>query len=318
MGYTSTRTSISGMHKGRRRPRVFLRTRSNYGNNSCRDKTIVESTCSQQEQVDSLSLDSISNLHFDSDILLNTHHLSNKYRPKLFRDIVGHEIAVQAISKAVEKKKVGSLYLFHGPSGSGKTSTARLFAMALNCESASLSKPCWSCKGCSRSLSIMELFSQGRTAAYQRIKTLLESQAIPGFKVLIIELEECHSFGAKAWDELLGMVERGYTSKVVFVLIAIDMGMVPPNISSRCQKFCFSKLNNEEIRQKLTKIVACEDIRIENEALKLIAAKARGSLREAENLMDQLALLESTITSSMVLALVSVLSSCFSASFVGW
>ncbi|KAI7980424.1 Protein STICHEL [Camellia lanceoleosa] len=121
-----------------------------------------------------------------------------------------------------------------------------------------------------------------------------------GFKVLIIK--ECHSFNAEAWDELLGMVEREHGCRVVFVLITVDANMVPTNISSRCQKFCFPKLKKEEMTLKLAKIVACEGIRIDKE--EAIIAKAKGSLREAANLLDQLALLGSTITSSMVQQLV--------------
>ncbi|CAL5383247.1 unnamed protein product [Camellia sinensis] len=333
----------------RRRRKVFRITSSRRSNNNGRNKqktvTETESSCrlhqeqqqeegqdlsskeeEEEEEEDEealtsreeiypilLSQDKVCRgLRFDSalqtkaDVLL----LSHKYQPKLFQDITGHEFTVKAISKAIEKTKIARLYLFHGPNGTGKTSTARIFAMALNCESTSLikPKPCWSCRGCSRSLYIMELCSGSRIAGFERIKTLLQStsftQAIPGFKVLIIK--ECHSFNAEAWDELLGMVERGHGSRVVFVLITVDANMVPTNISSRCQKFCFPKLKKEEMTLKLAKIVACEGIRIDKEALKLIIAKAEGSLREAENLLDQLALLGSTITSSMVQQLVGL------------
>ncbi|KAF5956144.1 hypothetical protein HYC85_009000 [Camellia sinensis] len=347
MGCSTVPLQWSRMHEGirRRRRKVFCITSSRRSNNNGRNKqktvTETESSCrlhqeqqqeegqdlsSKEEEEDEealtsreeiypilLSQDKVCRgLRFDSalqtktDVLL----LSHKYQPKLFQDITGHEFTVKAISKAIEKTKIARLYLFHGPNGTGKTSTARIFAMALNCESTSLikPKPCWSCRGCSRSLYIMELCSGSRIAGFERIKTLLQStsftQAIPGFKVLIIK--ECHSFNAEAWDELLGMVERGHGSRVVFVLITVDANMVPTNISSRCQKFCFPKLKKEEMTLKLAKIVACEGIRIDKEALKLIIAKAEGSLREAENLLDQLALLGSTITSSMVQQLVGL------------
>ena len=152
----------------------------------------------------------------------------------------------------------------------------------------------------------MGLCSGSRIPGFERIKTLLHStsftQAIPGFKVLIIK--DCHSFNAEAWGELLAIVDQERGSKVVFVLITTDASIVPINISSRCQKFCFPKLKDEEIAQKLAKILACEGVRIEKEALKLITTKAEGSLKEAEHLLDQLVLLGSIITSSMVQQLV--------------
>ncbi|CAK9183422.1 unnamed protein product [Ilex paraguariensis] len=272
---------------------------------------VFSSEVISKEENDRKNWDS-RNLSFNSayqskgKILLKT-SLSLKYQPKLFQDIAGHEIIVKAMNSAVEKKQFAPLYLFHGPSGTGKTSTARIFAMAINCESTSPTKPCWSCRGCSRSLYIMELCSGSRTTGFERIKTLFHdtssfNQAVPVFKVLIIE--ECHSFTGKAWDELLGMVERSSGSTVIFVLITTDANKVPKNMSSRCQKFCFPKLKDKDIALKLTKIAAREDIGIEREALKLIIAKSEGSLREAENILDQLALLGSTISSSMVQQLV--------------
>ncbi|KAK9270945.1 hypothetical protein L1049_026533 [Liquidambar formosana] len=236
----------------------------------------------------------------------STTSISHKYQPKLFQDIAGHEIIIKAISNAVQKEQVAHLYLFYGPSGTGKTSTAIIFTMALNCESTSHDKPCWSCRGCSRSLSIMELCYGSRNTGFKRIRTLLQStsftQAVPGFKVLIIE--ECHSLTAEAWDEILGIVEGVYGSSVIFVLITVDANKVPRTISSRCQKFFFPKLQDIDITLRLARIVALEDIAIEREALKLIVAKADGSLREAENILDQLALLGPRITSSMVQQLV--------------
>ncbi|GFY86354.1 hypothetical protein Acr_04g0010920 [Actinidia rufa] len=198
-------------------------------------------------------------LHSEVDILLNT-NISHKYQPKLFQDIAGHEIAIKAISKSIEKKKLARLYLFHGSNGTGKTSTTRIFTMALNCQSTSHTKACWSCRGCSRSLYVMGFCSGSRIPGLERIKTLLHStsftQAIPGFKVLIIK--DCHYFNAEAWSELLGITDQERGSKVVFVLVTTDASIVPINISSRCHKFCFLKLKDEEITHKLAKILSCE------------------------------------------------------------
>ncbi|KAF2311974.1 hypothetical protein GH714_027643 [Hevea brasiliensis] len=234
--------------------------------------------------------------------------LSHKYQPKSFQQVVGHEINIKVIFNAVQRNKVAQLYLFHGPSGTGKTSTARIFAMALHCESTSLDKPCWTCRGCCRSLYMMDLCSGSRTTGFLRISTLLQctsfAQAVPGFKVFIIE--ESHSLTAEAWDELLGILENTYSATLIFVLIAEDANMIPECISSKCQKFCFPRLNNMDVTLKLARIVAEEAITIEKDAVKLIVAKAEGSLKEAEHILDQLTLLGPRITSSMVQQLVGV------------
>lgn len=236
--------------------------------------------------------------------------LLEKHQPKTFQDIVGNDLTIKAIFNAVEKKKIAPLYLFHGPSGTGKSSMARIFAMALNCELSTgngKSKPCWRCRGCSRSFCVTGLCSGSRLTGFERIRTLIQStsftQAIPGYKVLIIE--ECHLLTVEASDELLGILEGTSGSNLVFVLITSDADMVPRNISSRCHKFCFQKLRDTDIVLKLMRIVSQEDLAIDMESVELIVSKADGSLREAETILDQLALVGSRITSSIVQQLVS-------------
>ncbi|XP_031406284.1 protein STICHEL-like 2 isoform X5 [Punica granatum] len=235
--------------------------------------------------------------------------LSLKYQPKVFEDIVGHEIIVKAIATAIQRKRISSLYLFHGPSGTGKSSTARILAMALNCESNSPTRPCWSCRGCSRSLCVMEMCSGSRFPGFEKAKTLIQStsftQALPGLKVFI--LEECHLLTVEAWDELLSIAEGPNGSTIVFVLITMGAEGLPSSISSRCQKYCFLKLRDEDIKRKLTRIAIGEGIRLEREALELIIAKAEGSLTEAENILDQLTLLDRRITTSMVQQIVHLI-----------
>lgn len=241
----------------------------------------------------------------ETESITSTTSLGNKYQPRLFQEIVGQNIVVQTLSNAVQKKKIAPLYLFHGPNGTGKTSAATVFAMALNCESTNC-KPCCSCKGCSRSLYTMKLCSGNRISGFENIKTLLRNtsfaQAIPGLKVFIIE--ECHLLTLEAWDEVKTLLEA---SNLVFLLIThVDVNFINRNITSRCQKFYFTKLNGDDVTKKLSRIVANERMMIEEEALKLIVAKSQGSLRDAENILDQLALLGPTINTSAVQQLVRI------------
>ncbi|KAI3931851.1 hypothetical protein MKW98_012261 [Papaver atlanticum] len=234
--------------------------------------------------------------------------LSKKYQPKLFEDVVGHEIIVKALSSAVRNDNITPLYLFHGPSGTGKTSVARIFAMALNCESTSCAKPCWNCRCCSRSLYIMDLCTGNRTTGFQRIRTLLQStifiKTVSGFKVFIIE--ECRTLLADAWEEILDVAETGDSTNIVFIMITENVSTMPKALLSRCQKFCFSNLKDMDINLKLARIVAREKIGIERDAMKLVISKAQGSIREAENILDQLILLGSKITTSMVQQIVGL------------
>lgn len=248
--------------------------------------------------------------------------LSNKYRPKTFEDIIGHEINVKALSSAIHNDMVAPLYLFHGPSGTGKTSTATIFAMASNCESsasaAASAWPCWSCIGCSTSIYINELFCSpgsrggGGQGGVERIKTLLlQSTALArAFKVKVFVIVE--EEGCLAWDQLPSIVDYcHHDGSVVLVMVTSSNegmgasgGAVPKAVSSRCQKFSFPKLKDTDVILKLARIAAEEGIRIDSDALGLIAAKADGSMREAENILEQMSLLGSTITSSMVQQLV--------------
>lgn len=234
--------------------------------------------------------------------------LSHEYQPKVFEELIGHEMIVKALTNAIQSRRISPLYLFHGPGGTGKTSAAKIFGIALNCESTSPSKPCRSCMGCSRSLYTAELCSGNRTSGFANIKTLLQStafkQTFPGFKVFIID--ECHSLSDDSWGELLDIIEREKgRGSLVFIVIAEDVNTVPRAVSSRCQKFSFAKLKDTDIVLKLARIVAREGIESRNDALKLIAKKVEGDLREAESLLDQLALLGQTITAPMVQQLVS-------------
>ncbi|KAI4388539.1 hypothetical protein MLD38_000859 [Melastoma candidum] len=219
--------------------------------------------------------------------------LSLKYQPKCFRDIVGHETIIRSMSNTIQKKKAVSLYMFHGPIGTGKSSTARVLTMALNCEADPDSRPCWNCRECLRSLYVMDKCSGSRSSGFEKIKTLIHSTSfthtLVKYKDFIIE--ECHLLTPEAWNELLGIIERSHSSSVIFILITMDVVVLPVTVSS---------LKDSDTKNKLERIAAQEGISIEQGAMQLITAKAEGSLREAENILDQLTLLGSRITTPIV------------------
>lgn len=291
---------------------------SSFEDKSKEDKDLTSQGKVFNMRTNSVEVNNRAQWSLSTDYCYSNQNLSNKYRPRLLKDIAGHEMVIKAITNAIQKNKIAPLYLFYGARGTGKTSTARILALALNCESSAYIKPCWSCQGCSRSLSIMEFCSGSKVAGSKRIRTLLQSmtslQVTPGVKVII--LEDCESISTEAWDELSGVANGAYGSAVVFILTTTNADIVPKTISSRCQKFFFPKLRDIDVMLKLTRIAAQEGITIEREALKLVTTKAQGSLREAENLLDQMMLLGPRITSSMAQQLVGGLS--FKLSTLSW
>ncbi|XP_024967623.1 protein STICHEL-like 4 [Cynara cardunculus var. scolymus] len=227
--------------------------------------------------------------------------MSHKYQPRLFQDIVGHKIVVKTLSNAIHHKKIAPLYLFHGPNGTGKTSTATVFAMALNCQSTHHTKPCCICKPCTSIETTPTICSANTIApAFHKIKT---TSSFLTTQILIIE--ECHLLTSEAWNELMTLVDAN--SSLVFLLITTHSINIPDNILSRCHKFCFPKLKDEDVTKKLSKILLHQGMKIQKQAMKLIVAKSQGSLRDAENILDQLALLGPTINTSVTQHLVGLI-----------
>ncbi|KAI5060258.1 hypothetical protein GOP47_0024678 [Adiantum capillus-veneris] len=231
--------------------------------------------------------------------------LSQKYRPKVFEELVGQSLAAQALSNAVQKRKIAPVYLFQGPRGTGKTSAARIFAAALNCNSPEHLKPCGCCKEClafasGKSIDIREVDAASNNAV-EKVKGLLQTAFLaPSFsqyKIFIID--ECHMLTSEAWNVLLKLLEEP-PRNVVFILTTTDPDKLPTMAVSRCQKFPFPKIKDAEIVERLQALVKLENLNVEPGALELVATRADGSLRDAEIILDQLSLLGQRITISTV------------------
>ncbi|ONK68820.1 uncharacterized protein A4U43_C05F16360 [Asparagus officinalis] len=209
---------------------------------------------------------------------------SIQYQPKIFEDIIGHDMVIRALSSAIRLNKISPMYLFYGSPGTGKTSAARIFATALNCES-----------------SPAKLCSGYKSSWFEEIHKFLRKATSSGVKVVIIDIK----FASESWPwgQLLNLVQEN--NNKIFILLTEDARTVPRAVSSRCQKYKFSKLSDTDVMSKLSRIVAQEGIEIRKDALKLIARRAEGNLREAENLLDHLALLNMKIDTSTIEQLVS-------------
>jgi DNA polymerase-3 subunit gamma/tau len=232
-----------------------------------------------------------------------------KYRPQRFAEVVGQGAVVQTLANAIRLGRVAPAYLFCGPRGTGKTSSARILAKSLNCEQGPTPDPCQVCSQCraitaGSSLDVVEIDAASNTGV-DNIRELIErAQFAPvnsRYKVYVVD--ECHMLSNAAFNALLKTLEEP-PPRVVFVLATTDPQRVLPTIVSRCQRFDFRRIPLEEMVAHLGKIAAQEGIPITPEALHLVAQLAQGGLRDAERLLDQLSLLEGSITPEAVWDLV--------------
>ncbi|XP_057428850.1 protein STICHEL-like 3 isoform X2 [Lotus japonicus] len=239
--------------------------------------------------------------------------LTQKYMPRTFSKMVGQNLVAQALSNAVIRRKVGLLYVFYGPHGTGKTSCARVFARALNCNSSEHSKPCGFCNYCiahdmGKSRNIREV-GPVSNFDFESIMDLLDNMTVPQlpsqYRVFIFD--ECDTLSADCWNAISKVIDRA-PRRVVFILVSSSLDVLPHIIISRCQKFFFPKLKDSDIIYTLQLIATEEGLEIDQDALKLIASRSDGSLRDAEMTLEQLSLLGQRISVPLVQELVGLIS----------
>jgi DNA polymerase-3 subunit gamma/tau len=223
--------------------------------------------------------------------------LARKWRPRSFADVVGQEEIVRALTNAVAQDRLAHAYLFSGPRGVGKTTTARLLAAAINCSASEkpTPEPCGACVACTEILegrSIDALEIDGAThGKVDQARDLIEVVAFAPVrdrrKVFIID--EVHAISAAAFQALLKTLEEP-PAHAVFILATTERHKIPATILSRCQRFDFRRLTDEEVGERLAEIARREGIPVpEPAALSALAAAATGSLRDALSLFDQAA-----------------------------
>ncbi len=221
--------------------------------------------------------------------------LYRKYRPATFGDVIGQEHVVRTVTNAIAAGEFAHSYLFAGPRGTGKTTLARLIAKSLNCENrkSGAYEPCGKCGSCDEisrgvAVDIIEI-DAASNRGIDEIRQLKEgirfSPTRGKYKVFIID--EVHMLTKEAFNALLKTLEEP-PDHAVFVLATTELNKVLPTIISRSQKFELRRLRHNEIKERLAQLAKKEGKKINLKIFDIIAARADGSVRDAESMLGQI------------------------------
>ncbi|NLE83995.1 MAG: DNA polymerase III subunit gamma/tau [Chloroflexi bacterium] len=224
------------------------------------------------------------------------------WRPAQWDEVVGQDHVVQTLKNAIATDRVAHAYLFAGPKGTGKTTSARLLAKAVNClDPDKTNQPCNVCENClavnqGRFMDLIEIDAASNTSVddVRELRDKINFAPSQGkFKVYIVD--EVHMLSTSAFNALLKTLEEP-PSHVIFILCTTEIHKIPATVLSRCQRHEFRRIPVPTIIDKLTVLTKKEKIKIEPDALSLIARQATGSMRDAISLVDQLSSMTGKVT----------------------
>ncbi len=220
-------------------------------------------------------------------------NLSLKWRPKYFKDFIGHNKIIEILLNSIKYKKISNCYLFYGHHGVGKTSLARIFSKSLNCINGIKKEFCGKCNNCinidlCKASDVIEIDAASRTKI-DDIKELLDKICyLPicmRYKIYIID--EIHMLSRYSFNYLLKIFEE--TPKhVKFILATTEINKIPDTILSRCILFHLKSLKKNEIFNRIKYILLKEKIIFNEDIINLVSIQCNGSMRDALMFLDQL------------------------------
>ena len=226
----------------------------------------------------------------------NSKVLALKYRPQVFKDLIGQNIIVETIEKSISQNKIPNAFLFTGIRGVGKTTIARILAKSLNCgnseKNSCLKNKCKNCDEISESrhIDVLEMDAASKTGV-DDVRDLIEfsryGPTSSKFKIFIID--EVHMLSKQAFNALLKTLEEP-PAYLKFIFATTEVNKIPVTVLSRCQRFDLSRIKSEELSEFLAKVAEMEKIDINQDVLNLISKISEGSVRDALSLLDRISL----------------------------
>jgi len=219
--------------------------------------------------------------------------LARKFRPRLFREVVGQKPIVRTLQNALLQERVAHALIFSGVRGTGKTTLARIMAKALNCENRNGAEPCNVCTSCMQiaegsSLDLQEV-DGASNRGIQEIRELKDKiRFMPTssrYKIIIID--EVHMLTTEAFNALLKTLEEP-PEHVFFMFATTELHKVPLTILSRCQRYELKRINRKELASHFANIAQQEKVQVEAAAMEMVVREAEGSVRDGLSLLDQL------------------------------
>lgn len=220
--------------------------------------------------------------------------LYRKYRPQTFDDVVGQLSVTQTLKTQLQSGRLSHAYLFTGSRGTGKTSSAKILAKAVNCENPQDGNPCNRCKSClaidsGSCMDVLEIDAASNNGV-DNVRDLRDDAIYTPsqVKMRVYIIDEVHMLSISAFNALLKIIEEP-PEHLLFILATTELHKVPATILSRCQRFSFRRISQEDIAARLQYVAYEENIELDDTAARVLARLADGGMRDGLSLLDQCA-----------------------------
>ncbi|MBQ7345047.1 MAG: DNA polymerase III subunit gamma/tau, partial [Oscillospiraceae bacterium] len=220
--------------------------------------------------------------------------LYRKYRPQTFDDVSGQMAVTQTLKTQLSTGHLSHAYLFTGSRGTGKTSCAKILAKAVNCEALVDGNPCNRCSACrsidsGACMDVLEIDAASNNGV-DNVRDLRDDAIYSPsqVKMRVYIIDEVHMLSISAFNALLKIIEEP-PEHLLFILATTELHKVPATILSRCQRFSFRRISQEDIAARLQYVAYQEDIDLDDSAARVLARLADGGMRDGLSLLDQCA-----------------------------